>query len=146
MPLTGTYEPSAWQAVADQVELYERTGGRQGAELEGRPCVILWTRGRKSGAVRKTALIRIRHGDQYAVVASQGGAPTHPVWYLNLVADRAVSLQDGAELKDYIAHTATPAEKAEWWPRATALWPDYDKYQQGTDRAIPLVILDPVAA
>jgi deazaflavin-dependent oxidoreductase (nitroreductase family) len=90
--------------------------------------------------------MRVRHGEQYAVVASMGGAPKHPVWYLNLVASPAVSLQDGPELKDYTAHTAAAAEKAEWWPRATAVWPDYDKYQQSTDREIPLVILDPVAS
>ena len=95
MPLQGTYEPSAWQPVADQVQTYEQTDGREGAELEGKPCVILWTRGRQSGAVRKNPLMRVRHGQQYAVVASMGGAPKHPVWYLNLVADPAVSLQDG---------------------------------------------------
>ena len=145
MPLEGRYEPSAWEPVADQVATYERTGGQEGAELEGKPCVILWTHGRRSGAVRKNPLMRVRHGDRYAVVASMGGAPKHPVWYLNLVASPGVSLQDGSELKDYTAHTATPAEKAEWWPRATAVWPDYDKYQRGTDRQIPLVILDPVA-
>jgi deazaflavin-dependent oxidoreductase (nitroreductase family) len=146
MPLTGSYEPSAWKPVADQVDTYEQTGGREGAELEGKPCVVLWTRGRHSGAVRKNPLMRVRHGEQYAVVASMGGAPKHPVWYLNLAASPTVSLQDGPELKDYIAHTATAAEKAEWWPRATAVWPDYDKYQQSTDREIPLVILDPVAS
>lgn len=146
MPLEGTYEPGAWEPVADQVRTYEASGGREGAELEGTPCVILWTRGRRTGAVRKNPLMRIRDGDRYAVVASMGGAPKNPVWYLNLVAEPHVSLQDGGELQDYVAHTATPEEKAEWWPKATAVWPDYDGYQQATDREIPLVILHPVGA
>ena len=75
MPLPGTYEPSPWSIVADQVELYESSGGTDGLLLEGKPCVILWTTGRKSGFVRKSALMRVTHGDQYAVVASMGGAP-----------------------------------------------------------------------
>jgi deazaflavin-dependent oxidoreductase (nitroreductase family) len=143
MPLQGTYEPSAWKPIADQVELYERTEGREGAELQGKPCIILWTKGRHSGNVRKTPLMRVREGERYAVVASMGGAPNHPVWYLNLVADPRVSLQDGPELRDYLARVTTGAEKAEWWAKATAVWPDYDKYQASTARQIPLVILEP---
>jgi F420H(2)-dependent quinone reductase len=145
VPLVGTYEPSPWEPVANQVRLYEETEGREGAELQGKPCIILWTRGRHSGTVRKTPLMRVRDGDHYAVVASMGGAPAHPVWYLNLVADPHVSLQDGAELNDYVARVARDDEKARWWHTATAVWPDYDTYQEKTDRNIPLVILDPVA-
>ena len=144
MSLDGTYEPSAWEPVAEQVRRYEETGGREGAELQGKPCVILWTRGRHSGAVRKTPLMRVRDRERYAVVASLGGAPQHPVWYLNLVADPHVSLQDGPELRDYVARVATGAEKVEWWSKATAAWPDYDAYQARTEREIPLVILDPM--
>ena len=144
MPLQGTYEPSAWQPVADQVQTYEQTDGREGAEMEGKPCVILWTRGRHSGTVRKSALMRVADGQgRYAVVASMGGAPKHPVWYLNLVADPVVSLQDGAEVKDYTARIVEGDEKAEWWERATEVWPAYDEYQSKTDRAIPLVVLKP---
>lgn len=143
MPLTGTYEPSAWDAVADQVRVYEESEGREGAELEGKPCVILWTRGRKSGAVRKTPLMRITNGEQYAVVASMGGAPDHPVWYLNLDADPDTSLQDGSQLADYTARTVDGDEKSEWWKRAIAVWPSYDDYQAATDRSIPLVVLEP---
>src|SRR6266581_3777978 len=132
MPLEGTYEPSAWAPVADQVRLYEDTDGREGGDLEGKPVVILWTRGRRTGSVRKTPLMRVRDGERYAVVASLGGAPKHPVWYLNLVADPHVSLQDGTELRDYAAHIATGDEKATWWSRATAVWPDYDNYQAST--------------
>ena len=145
MPLEGTYEPSPWQPVADQVELYERTGGREGDQLQGKPCVILWTKGRHSGTIRKTPLMRVRNEDRYAVVASMGGAPKHPVWFLNLVADPRASLQDGDELHDYTARVATGAEKAEWWSKATAVWPAYDNYQARTTREIPLVILEPAS-
>lgn len=144
MPLEGTYQPSTSSRAADQVELYESTDGREGRELLGAPCVILWTRGRSSGSIRKSPLIRVADGDRYAVVASMGGAPRHPLWYRNLVADPQVTLQDGAEVKDYIARTASADEKAVWWPKAIAVWPDYDRYQATTDRDIPVVILDPV--
>jgi deazaflavin-dependent oxidoreductase (nitroreductase family) len=143
MAIQGTYERSPWDWVADQVELYERTDGKEGAELNGKPCVILWTKGRNSGAVRKSPLMRIKDGDRYAVVASMGGAPKHPVWYHNVVADPHVSLQDGAELRDYTARVAEGEEKREWWSKATAVWPDYDEYQSKTERQIPLIILEP---
>src|SRR5258708_39726401 len=112
MTIEGTYEPSAWAPVAEQVKLYEDTAGREGADLRGQPCVILWTRGRHSGTIRKTPLMRVRDGDRYAVVASMGGAPKHPVWYLNILADPLVSLQDGAELGDYVARVAEADENA----------------------------------
>lgn len=143
MPLDGTYEPSAWEPIAQQVALYEKTDGKEGAELQGKPCIVLWTRGRHSGHIRKTPLMRVKDGDRYAVVASLGGAPKHPVWYLNLVADPRVSLQDGAELRDYVARVATGDERVEWWSKATDAWPDYDNYQANTDRQIPIVILEP---
>ncbi|HEY3140189.1 MAG TPA: nitroreductase family deazaflavin-dependent oxidoreductase [Acidimicrobiales bacterium] len=142
MPLDGTYEPSTWDLVANQVSQYEASGGQQGGTLEGKPCVILWTRGRRSGSIRKSALMRVEHEGTYAVVASMGGAPMHPQWYLNLVADPEVTLQDGAEVFDFQARTATPQEKAQWWPRATEVWPPYDDYQRNTDRDIPLVLLE----
>ena len=143
MPLTGTYEPSTNEFAANQVEQYERSGGAEGNTMRGVPIIVLWTKGRKSGSIRKTPLMRVNDGDRYAVVASQGGAEDHPVWYLNLEADPHVSLQDGPEVRDYVAHTASAEEKAEWWPKATAVWPDYDAYQAKTDREIPLVILEP---
>jgi F420H(2)-dependent quinone reductase len=143
MPLEGTYEPSPWAPVQEQVDLYERTGGKEGNLLEGKPCVILTTRGRHSGRLRKSPLMRVEHDGRYVVVASMGGAPKHPVWYLNLVADPHVTLQDGDQVFDMIAHTATPEEKREWWPHATAAWPPYDEYQKKTDRDIPVVVLVP---
>ena len=87
--------------------------------------------------------MRVEHDGKYAVVASLGGAPSHPVWYHNVVADPEVSLQDGADLRDYTAHAASAEEKAEWWPRATATWPSYDDYQASTNRDIPVIVLEP---
>ena len=143
MPIDGPYEPSPWGPIADQVALYESSGGTEGTLLEGKPCVILWTKGRRTGAVRKTPLMRVADGDRYAVVASMGGAPDHPVWFHNVVADPQVSLQDGPDLRDYTAHVADAAEKAEWWPRCTEVWPSYDDYQASTDRDIPVIVLEP---
>jgi F420H(2)-dependent quinone reductase len=143
MPLTGEYEPSPWEPVAEQVRKYEETGGTEGAVLEGVPVIILTTRGRKSGKLRKSPLMRIEHDGKYAVVASMGGAPQHPVWYLNLVENPDVTLQDGARVLDLKARTASPDEKREWWPRLTAVWPAYDDYQARTERDIPVIILEP---
>jgi deazaflavin-dependent oxidoreductase (nitroreductase family) len=143
MSLSGTYEPSPWKPIADQVSLYEASGGREGTELAGKPCVILWTHGRRSGTVRKTPLMRVRDGDRYAVVASLGGAPKHPVWFLNIQADPQVSLQDGAELRDYRARIVEREEKTHWWKQATEVWPAYHDYQARTDREIPVVVLEP---
>jgi deazaflavin-dependent oxidoreductase (nitroreductase family) len=143
MPLEGRYEPSPWEPVAEQVRKYEESGGTEGTDLLGQPCVILWTRGRHSGTVRKAPLMRVTDGERYAVVASLGGAPKHPVWYLNMVADPKVSLQDGAELRDYVAREVDGDERAEWWRRAVAVWPSFDEYQASTDRVIPVLVLDP---
>jgi F420H(2)-dependent quinone reductase len=143
MTLEGEYEPSPWEWVRDQVDLYERTGGREGGTLEGKPVVVLTTRGRRTGQLRKSPLMRVEHDGRYAVIASQGGAPKHPVWYLNLLADPQVTLQDGDRVFDMRARVASGDEKREWWKRATDTWPAYDQYQAKTDREIPLVILEP---
>lgn len=143
MPLEGTYEPSPWDPVADQVARYEATGGAEGGTLEGKPCVILTTKGRKTGKLRKTPLMRVERDGRYAVVASMGGADKHPVWYLNLVANPEVTLQDGPNVMELTARTANAEEKADWWKVATAAWPPYDEYQTKTDRDIPVVLFDP---
>jgi F420H(2)-dependent quinone reductase len=145
MPLEGPYEPSPQDYVANQVATYERTGGQEGNTMRGVPVIILWTRGRSSGAVRKTPLMRVEHDGRYAVVASQGGAPTHPAWYRNMTADPHVSLQDGPEVRDFVAREVTGEEKSQWWARATEVWPDYDAYQAKTDREIPLLVLEPAS-
>ena len=136
------YQPSPWKPVADHVDRYLATDGDDGFEWEGAECIILTTVGRRSGSLRRTPLIRIRHGDGYLVVASMGGAPRHPNWYLNLVANSEVTVHDRGELHRLTARTATPAEKAELWSVAVRQWPDYDNYQASTDRDIPLVICE----
>jgi deazaflavin-dependent oxidoreductase (nitroreductase family) len=143
MPLQGDYAKSAFDAVNEQVERYEATGGREGGDLQGKPCVILWTLGRKSGAIRKSPLMRVEHDGSYAVIASMGGAPNHPVWYLNLLADPHVTLQDGDEIRDYVAREVEEDERAQWWARANEAWPAYESYQERTERRIPVIVLDP---
>lgn len=144
MPLQGEYEPSPWEPIATQVEQYERSGGREGGLLEGAPCIILTTRGRKTGKLRKTPLMRVEKEGRYAVVASMGGAPQHPVWFHNIVADPLVTLQDGETVRDYHARVVEGDEKSEWWAEATKVWPSYDDYQRSTEREIPVVVLEPV--
>ena len=143
MTLEGDYEPSPSEWVRDQVATYERTGGREGNTLldTGLPVVIVTTRGNKSGKIRKTPLMRVEHDGQYALVASQGGAPTHPVWYHNLTADpEAVAIQDGAEVVDMRVHETSGGERDQWWERAVAAYPSYADYQRSTDRQIPVLV------
>ncbi|MDH6696154.1 nitroreductase family deazaflavin-dependent oxidoreductase [Streptomyces griseoviridis] len=144
MPLEGEYEPSPQQWVREQVELYESSGGTRGTTLmdTGLPVILLTTRGAKSGKIRKTPLMRVEHDGEYAVVASQGGAPTHPVWYHNIKADPHVELQDGPVKQDFTAREVTGAEKDAWWDRAVAAYPPYAEYQEKTDRAIPVFVLE----
>jgi deazaflavin-dependent oxidoreductase (nitroreductase family) len=142
--LVGEYEPSPERWVREQVELYEGSGGKEGTTLRGKPVIILTTRGAKSGKIRKTPLMRVEHDGRYAVVASVGGAPKHPVWYHNIVADGNVELQDGARRWDMRAREVFGDEKAEWWDRAVEAWPDYAEYQKRTDRTIPVFVLEPV--
>jgi deazaflavin-dependent oxidoreductase (nitroreductase family) len=141
MPLTGEYEPSTSKWARDQTELYERSGGTEGTTLRGMPVVILTTVGAKTGKLRKTAVMRVEHEGEYAVVASLGGADKHPVWYHNLVAQPHVELQDGPEKHDYRAREVTGAEKDLWWERSVAAYPDYAEYQKKTSRQIPVFVL-----
>ena len=146
MPLTGEYEPSTSERTRRQVELFEKSNGTEGTTLRGMPVIVLTTIGAKSGKLRKNALMRVEHDGEYAVVASLGGSPTHPVWYYNVVANPHVELQDGATRRDYIAREVTGAEKALWWERAVAAYPDYAAYQQRTEREIPVFVLTPTPA
>lgn len=146
MPLSGEYEPSASEWARDQVDLYESSGGTAGLTLRGRPVVVVTSIGAKTGKLRKTPLMRVEHDGSYAVVASQGGAPTHPVWYHNLVAHPLVELQDGPVKQDYRVREVSGAERDEWWSRAIETWPDYASYQEKTDRVIPVLVLTPVNA
>ncbi|KJE21417.1 deazaflavin-dependent oxidoreductase, nitroreductase family [Frankia torreyi] len=145
MPLTGEYEPSPAQWVRDQVEEYESSGGTRGTVLQGLPVIVLTTRGAKSGKIRKTPLMRVEHDGAYAAVASLGGAPKHPVWYFNILGDPHVELQDGPVRRDYVAREVTGDEKAQWWERAVAAFPNYAEYQRKTEREIPVFVLEPTA-
>ena len=145
MPLKGEYEPSPTDWVRTQVEQYESSGGTEGTTLRGMPVILLTSVGAKSGKLRKTPLMRVEHDGRYAVVASQGGAPKHPVWYYNLKADPRVELQDGPVRQDMTAREVTGEEKAQWWQRAVAAYPDYADYQTRTTREIPLFVLEPAA-
>ena len=142
MPLTGEYEPSTSRRTRKQTELYEATNGAKGGNLRGRPVIVLTSVGAKTGKLRKTALMRVEHEGVYAVVASLGGAPKHPVWYYNLKKHPHVELQDGATKLDYTAREVVGDEKAIWWERAVATWPDYAKYQTKTERQIPVFVLE----
>jgi deazaflavin-dependent oxidoreductase (nitroreductase family) len=145
MPLDGEYEPSTQQWVRDQVETIERSGGTEGMTLRGLPVVLITNRGAKSGKLRKTPLMRVEHGGSYAAVASQGGAPKHPVWYHNLVAEPHVELQDGPVRQDMRARLLDGEERAAWWERAVAAYPDYADYQTKTDREIPVFVVEPIS-
>lgn len=137
------YAPSPHDYVRRQVQEYEASDGARGNTMRGKPVIILSTVGAKTGRVRKTPLMRVEEGGSYAVVASQGGAPRHPQWYFNIVANPLVELQDGPIKQVYRAHEATGAERAQWWDRAVAAWPDYAGYQTKTDRLIPVFVLTP---
>jgi deazaflavin-dependent oxidoreductase (nitroreductase family) len=144
MPLQGEYAPSPSDWAREQVELFENSGGAEGADLRGMPIIAVTSIGAKSGKLRKTPLMRVEHNGEYAAVASLGGAPKHPVWYYNLKANPHVELQDGAVKKDYIAREVTGDEKAIWWERAVAAYPDYADYQAKTERQIPVFVLSPI--
>jgi deazaflavin-dependent oxidoreductase (nitroreductase family) len=121
------------------------SGGTEGTDLQGKPVILLTTVGAKTGKLRKTPLMRVEHNGQYAIVASRGGAPKHPVWYHNVVKNPRVELQDGPATRDYDAREVFGDEKATWWQRAVEAWPDYAKYQTKTDRQIPVFVLTPVS-
>ena len=146
MTLTGDYEPSPAAWVREQVEAYERSGGTEANTLRdtGLPIIVLTTRGNRSGKLRKTPLMRVEHEGEYALVASMGGAPTHPVWYHNLEADpTAVMIQDGDRPFDAVVREVHGDERAQWWERAVAAYPPYADYQEKTDRIIPVFVARP---
>jgi deazaflavin-dependent oxidoreductase (nitroreductase family) len=145
MPLSGEYEPSTSDWARENAEKYMESGGTEGTELKGKPVILLTTIGAKSGKIRKTPLMRVEHNGEYAVVASLGGAPKHPVWYHNVKKNPRVELQDGSTTRDYEAREVFDDEMATWWERAVEAWPDYADYQKKTDRQIPVFVLTPVS-
>ncbi len=145
MALNEDYELSPVGWVRGQTEKIVETGTTESVAIEGRSVVLVTMRGAKSGKLRKVPLMRIEHDGVYAIVASKGGAPENPVWYANLKANPPVELQDGTVTKDYTAREVTGDERALWWERAVAAFPNYADYQRKTDRQIPVFVLEPRA-
>lgn len=145
MPLAGEYEPSPSGWARDQVELIEKSGGTEGTTMGGMSVIVLTSVGSKTGKLRKTPLMRVEHDGEYAVVASLGGAPKNPVWCYNLKKNPHVELRDGTVKRDYTAREVEGEEKATWWERAVAAFPNYADYQKKTDRQIPVFVLTPSA-
>lgn len=140
--LTGDYEPSPSPGVRQQVQEYETSGGTRGTTMRGMPVVLLTMRGAKSGKLRKVPLMRVEHEGRYAAVASMGGAPQHPIWYYNLIADPRVVVQDGPQVHHLVAREVSGAEKEQWWQRSVDAFADYADYQAKTDRLIPVLVLE----
>jgi deazaflavin-dependent oxidoreductase (nitroreductase family) len=139
----GEYEPSPAEWVRNQVSEYESSGGTRANTLRdtGLPIVIFTTRGNKSGKIRKTPVMRVEHDGEYALVASKGGAPQHPVWYYNLVGNPDdVLLQDGPEPFPVVVRPVSGDERATWWERAVKAYPPYAEYQEKTTRQIPVFV------
>ena len=145
--MTGEYEPSTAQWVRDQVETYERTGGKEAATLResGIPVIIITSRGASSGKIRKFALMRVEHDGEYALVASMGGAPKNPSWFHNLVAEPLVEIQDGPAPADYRVRIVEGNERATWWDRSVAVFAPYADYAKKTERVIPVFVATPIS-
>jgi deazaflavin-dependent oxidoreductase (nitroreductase family) len=149
MPLQGEYEPSPAEWVRNQVAEYEASGGQRANTLRdtGLPIIIVTTKGKKSGKVRKFALMRVEHEGSYALVASKGGAPAHPVWYHNIMASPAlIEIQDGPQPHDYEVREVGGDERKAWWDRAVAAYKPYAEYQTRTSRQIPVLVASPKAS
>ena len=143
MPLTGEYQPGTSSWSRKHVEQYEATNGQKAGDLRGHPVVVLTTVGARTGRLRKTALMRVEHEGVYAAVASKGGAPKHPQWYANLLANPRITLQDDTRSWEAVAREITGTEREEWWERCVAAYPPYAEYQTKTDRLIPVLLLEP---
>ncbi len=142
MPLQGEYAPSPAKWVRDQVATYESSGGTEGTTLRGMPVVVMTMRGVSSGKLLKVPVMRVEHDGVYAVVASKGGAPDNPQWVRSLSANPRIELRDGPVSRDVTARQVFGDEKAIWWQRAIAAYPDYAAYQKKTTRQIPVFVLE----
>ncbi len=144
--IEGEYEPSKWDWVREQIETYEASGGTEANTLRdtGIPIVVITMKGRKSGKIRKIALMRVEHEGEWAFVASKGGAPEHPGWYHNMVADPDnIWLQDGPEPFQVRVREVSGDERAAWWDRSVSVFAPYAEYQENTDREIPVLVATP---
>ncbi len=141
------YIPSPRQWVAEQVELYEGSGGAAGLTLRdtGLPVIIVTNHGWKTGAIRKTPLMRVADGNNYILAASQGGAPTHPKWYHNLKADPNVEIRDKTKVYAMrVREVVDAVERERLWNIAVKAYPPYQEYQNKTERIIPIFVAEPV--
>lgn len=141
------YIPSPIKWVRDQVELYEGSGGTEGVGLldTGLPCIIVTHTGNRTGAIRKTPLMRVKDGDSYVLVASKGGAPANPEWVSNLRADPDVEIRDATEVQAMRVREVEDAdERARVWALAVEAFPPYEEYRNKTSRTIPVFIAEPV--
>jgi deazaflavin-dependent oxidoreductase (nitroreductase family) len=141
MPLSGEYGPSTSSWARKQAETYEATNGARAGAITGRPIIVLTSVGARTGLLRKTALMRVEHNGEYAVVGSLGGGPKNPVWVYNLRKHPLAELQDGDARHDYLAREVTGDERAVWWERSVAAFPTYAGYAEKTDRLIPVFVL-----
>lgn len=146
MAITGEYVPSPEEWVRTQVETYESSNGAEGITLNGKPVVVVSSIGRKSGKLRKSPLMRVEHDGAYALIASMGGAPKNPVWYWNIVDHPEVEIRDEQAIGTYVARELHGDERELWWKRAVEVWPPYAEYATKTDRLIPVLLAEPVAA
>jgi F420H(2)-dependent quinone reductase len=138
-----SYVPSPLERERTQVEQYEATGGAEGGTLDGRPVIILTHTGAKSGLTRKSPLMRIEHDGSYAVMASNGGSHTTPLWAHNIAAHPDVTLQDGPTVHTLRAREVFGDEKERWWGYAYDTYPKFREYRAATDRDIPVYVLEP---
>ena len=148
MSIDGEYAPSTWGWVADQVERYEASGGTDAATLldTGIPIIVTTMRGHKTGKVRKVPLMRVEHEGEYALIASKGGAPSHPGWYHNLLETDEVLVQDGPEPGRYSVRQVDGDERAAWYARGEAVYPPYTEYAEkaaAVGRTIPVFVATP---
>jgi deazaflavin-dependent oxidoreductase (nitroreductase family) len=144
MPLQGTYATHSTQWVRTQIDTILETGTTASVDIRGRAVVMVTMHAKEPGVLRRIPLMRVEHDGAYALVASIGGAPKHPRWYYNLKRNPQVDLQDGTETGVFFAREVTGEEKALWWERAVAAYPDYADYQRRTDREIPVFVLEPL--
>ena len=144
MPLQGHYEPSPVDWVRQQVADFESSDGQRGNTIRDLPVIVLTTKGARTGNLRKSPLMRVEHDGKYLIVASLGGAPKHPLWYFNALANPTVEIQDGATKQDMTARELTGAEREEWWKRAVEAFPPYADYQRKTSRLIPILLCEPL--
>lgn len=142
--MTGEYAQQAPGWVADQLAQIDAAGTTRAVDVQGRQVVVFTMRGARSGLLRRVPLMRVEHDGAYALVASKGGAPEHPVWYRNVTTHPEVEVQDGAAHHDAVVRELAGAERDEWWERAVEAFPAYAEYQVGTDRQIPVLLAEPV--